>query len=390
MQIGFIDFSKEERNRVLSTLKLLGDQSALDELGIGTVRDAYADILFPGISTLQTRAKYFVLIPYLFAKGTQLAENGKLHSGREFLQWLHQTEDHLVPVLLKNSPDESGIIGSVAYRQRRSVKIKPSSIYWSGLRSFGILRSDRLSMGAACTAAVQYAKRKHQAELKLDGESYDDASAMNTGDALFLPIHSTEDLDQELSIRLTKTEAEFLTDCISRSPWTRGSLLDFLIRNKMRCENFFDLPEQILPDDLRRDYQLAAAFSRFIYGAHVRYNVIFSQYSDDAMEAEFYAWRNAFLSQTFALDPILNRVPCPPDFAGFCRSFLDSVNRGDFQAMDQLIIRREKQIKGDRAKLCKPEEFRYDPAHPIHAYTLDFRYGRASVIIQDILDGLEG
>ncbi len=66
MQIGFIDFSKEERNKILATLKLLGTQTALDELGIGVIRDAYADILFPGISTIQTSAKYFVLIPYLF------------------------------------------------------------------------------------------------------------------------------------------------------------------------------------------------------------------------------------------------------------------------------------------------------------------------------------
>ena len=66
VQIGFIDFSKEERNKILATLKLLGTQTALDELGIGVIRDGYADILFPGISTIQTRAKYFVLIPYLF------------------------------------------------------------------------------------------------------------------------------------------------------------------------------------------------------------------------------------------------------------------------------------------------------------------------------------
>ena len=77
MEIGFIDYSHEERNKILSTLKLLGDQNALDELGIGVVRDAYSDILFPGISTLQTRAKYFVLIPYLFQSAKAQAEKGK-------------------------------------------------------------------------------------------------------------------------------------------------------------------------------------------------------------------------------------------------------------------------------------------------------------------------
>ena len=34
MEIGFIDFSQGERNRILSTLRLLGDQTALDELDV--------------------------------------------------------------------------------------------------------------------------------------------------------------------------------------------------------------------------------------------------------------------------------------------------------------------------------------------------------------------
>lgn len=37
MEIGFIDFSQGERNRILSTLRLLCDQTALGELGIGIV-----------------------------------------------------------------------------------------------------------------------------------------------------------------------------------------------------------------------------------------------------------------------------------------------------------------------------------------------------------------
>ena len=68
MQIGWVDFSKTERDKVVSILRLLGTQTALDELGIGTVRDAFSDMFFPGISTLQTRAKYFVILPYLFAQ----------------------------------------------------------------------------------------------------------------------------------------------------------------------------------------------------------------------------------------------------------------------------------------------------------------------------------
>ena len=39
MQMGWIDFSKKERGDVTTILRLLGTSSALDEIGIGTIRD---------------------------------------------------------------------------------------------------------------------------------------------------------------------------------------------------------------------------------------------------------------------------------------------------------------------------------------------------------------
>lgn len=42
---------------MLDTLSLVRQQGTLDELGIGTVRDAPADLLFPGTSTIQTRPR---------------------------------------------------------------------------------------------------------------------------------------------------------------------------------------------------------------------------------------------------------------------------------------------------------------------------------------------
>ena len=74
MQIGWIDYSKKEGNKIVSILRLLGTQGTIDEIGIGSVRDAFSDLLFPGISVLQTRAKYFVLIPYLFNLATKECE----------------------------------------------------------------------------------------------------------------------------------------------------------------------------------------------------------------------------------------------------------------------------------------------------------------------------
>ena len=390
MQIGFVDYSHEERNRILSTLKLLGDQTALDELGIGVVRDAYADLLFPGISTLQTRAKYFVLIPYLFQSAKELAEKGKIRSAQEMLQWINEGEDRLAASLTNNCPPgEVGIIGSNAYRSKRSVKVKPSTIYWSGLRTFGILRGNGLSISAACKHTFSSARRRAEAEIKSDGESFDDPTAADLGNTLFLPLHPDYDYMKDAFIDLTSKEAVFLSECIQRSPLTSGSLLAFFVKNRMICEDFLSAPEDLLPDSLRRDYNLARDFSRFIYGAHIRYNVIYSDYKDDTVASEFTDWREAFLAEVFDLEPVLERVSCGSSLAAFCRAFLDAVVQNDTAAMDDLIVRREIQVKGPRAKLHKPEEYRYDPNHPVHLYRLDFRFGRASVIIRDILEGLE-
>ena len=158
MQIGFIDYSHDERNKILSTLKLLGDQTALDELGIGVVRDAYADLLFPGISTLQTRAKYFVLIPYLFQSAKELAEKGKIQSGQEMLKWINEGEDRLAAALTNNCPaGEVGIIGSNAYRVVSSerTKLKPGNTFQTAFfatGSFGI-KSERSQNSAVAPAA---------------------------------------------------------------------------------------------------------------------------------------------------------------------------------------------------------------------------------------------
>lgn len=37
MQLGWIDFSKEDRRKALDVINLLSEQGTVDELGIGTV-----------------------------------------------------------------------------------------------------------------------------------------------------------------------------------------------------------------------------------------------------------------------------------------------------------------------------------------------------------------
>ena len=49
-------------------MPLFGEHDTRDELGIGSVRDAFADTLFPGTSTITTRARYFLLVPWTYQR----------------------------------------------------------------------------------------------------------------------------------------------------------------------------------------------------------------------------------------------------------------------------------------------------------------------------------
>ena len=54
-----------KRRAGLELVAALNEPGTLDELGIGSIRDTIADTLFPGTSTIQTRARYFLFIPWI-------------------------------------------------------------------------------------------------------------------------------------------------------------------------------------------------------------------------------------------------------------------------------------------------------------------------------------
>jgi hypothetical protein len=192
----------------------------------------------------------------------------------------------------------------------------------------------------------------------------------------------------EATIELTKAEAEYLYQKMTTAAGSRASLLAFMLRKKCLFPSFQDINEEILPTELRRCVELAKAFAHFISGAHIRYNVIFSN-GGDAEQIELYRkWWETFDFSGFHLPDVLARVKSNLPLNGFLREFYQASKAGDHQAVDRLIIRREKTIKQERAKLGKPREYRYD--NPVHNYLLNYRYPTSYTIVSDILSGLEG
>lgn len=64
----WLDYSERERRKMLDLVDLFKEHDTRDELGIGSVRDAFSDMLFPGTSTIMTRARYFLLVPWTYQR----------------------------------------------------------------------------------------------------------------------------------------------------------------------------------------------------------------------------------------------------------------------------------------------------------------------------------
>ena len=76
--IAWLDTSADEQRRVREIVALFTDKGTLDELGIGQIRDAFSDGMFPGTSTIQTRARYLLFVPWLYQRAAKSSAKGSV------------------------------------------------------------------------------------------------------------------------------------------------------------------------------------------------------------------------------------------------------------------------------------------------------------------------
>lgn len=128
--MAWLDQSAEQQRRVRELVKLFSQAESRDELGIGQIRDVFSDRLFPGTSVIQTRARYFLFVPWMFTRHEKAGR-----SGPDVLRRVQDSERRFIAAL-KAAGEDRGVIG---IRAGIGVKILPSAIYWSGLTRYGIL-----------------------------------------------------------------------------------------------------------------------------------------------------------------------------------------------------------------------------------------------------------
>ena len=123
--IAWIDFSEEDRRKMMELVALFKQRDTRDELGLGSIPDAFADLFFPGTSTLQTRARYYLFVPWLYRR----YEERRVPSYK-VAQRLRSDEVKLIRAL-QAAGESDGVIGSVS---GASLQRFPASIHWIGLR----------------------------------------------------------------------------------------------------------------------------------------------------------------------------------------------------------------------------------------------------------------
>ena len=396
MQLGWIDFSKSERSKILSVLDLLQENGTLDELGIAPVRDGFSNIFFPGTSTIQTRAKYFLIVPYALKD----LERSSEANPNVLRRTLDAIERECGECLLDQNRSEIGIIGGRSLLRGQWVKRAPVEIYWNGLRQYRIFTGGNLTLTEYLRTSCALKNRKSTLKKlgnrndNAEENECDDRDAGNSGSFQFwnLPTHCPGWQD-DLKMNLTSAEAEFLKrQIIAAYP---NTMLGFILRENLTqvldCENFDDLAELIdlFPEHIQEDYALALQFSHFLYIIRVAYNIIVSDGKNEIANGEYERLRPLFEEEASVdLERVISRLNLTGNGAlcNFLRTAQQCILADDFDGLCKCIKDREILLKGSgRAKTAHPGEF--DVNAWFGGYYLDYRLPNARTILKDILEG---
>lgn len=395
MQIGWIDFSNKDRKKSLNVIRLLDEDGAVDELGIGRVRDAFSDKFFPATSTLMTRAKYFFIIPYAFREALA---NKNLTNAKTLVQEVEEVIERNCAKKLKDRfPNEDGIIGK---RNLPSgwVTRKPSSIYWSGLKQIGIFTYPNLSIEGYAKRALQNRLNaesisKIKKTLKNPDEEYDDDDAgLNLQRPFWnIPSYDEKKWQKDLSIKLTKDEAFFLHGQLSKC--FKGTLYQYLVDNPFNLNglNFEAMARYVYSSVSFENQQLidlAIPFSILVLLGQIRYNLMFTEWKNQKVTD---AWEKVSprIPEIESLD--VEQMFVHLGLSEFnTKKFLKELRtlllQKDFDGVDSLIRDREIKLKTkSRAKLLRANEFSSEEIRGM--YYLDYRFYTARNLINDVWTG---
>ena len=396
--LTWLDLTASDRDKMRRVLDLFKEQGTLDELGLGSLRDALSDALFPGTSSIQTRLRYVLFIPWLYRR----LEDRRVKAA-EVQQAARRAEIDLIGPLEQNA-DNAGIIGQ---RARGSLVRLPSSVYWGALTRWGIFQPQQ-SQG-------WYQSRF---DALVDGRGgvgrADDPGVIWSRQPHWHPRlpEPPKGFPWEASFAVPREEADFLRGRVEER--CAGTLLAWLVRNgsDSPAQDVWDDPDALrAPDGVRETLELARRFSLHVEGMPLLYNLLVAERRREVLDTdedesidEFRAgladWvaREADEDRPFQPDALWElvvrrggRLPYPQ------RVFIESWSRRvaelgpDRVAADDrlraLIAERELRLKGARARLANQNRL-MDWSPGAGVGRMDFRWFRVRQLLIDLHRGL--
>jgi hypothetical protein len=395
-QISWLDFSDSDRRKMIEVVQLFREQDTRDELGIASIRDTLAELLFPGTGTLQSRARYFLFVPWHCFRLER-----KKYSDNRARDRLRSEEINVINALIQRG--ETGIIGQ---RSGASLHRFPSSIYWNGLKVWGILRFSGSPGQYFQSLGYYYHSQKAYRLMDKDNPILENPPYNWDPDIPKAPKDFPGDVDLTLSF----DEATYLKERLQIS--CPHSLLAYLVRETESIVgiNFpWHHPDApTFPEHLQQLLLEAENFSETLWGAALLYNYLLAEKAGmDEMVEEYQEqltrWQEIMQARaeqltTWNIEGFWRRLTgagkIPLTTQRFVNSWLDLVihqpNVPDLvnnTAAHEMIQTREFQLKRGRSRFENPRRLEMWGGRS-GAGQLNFRWPVSNQIANDILNGL--
>jgi hypothetical protein len=373
--IAWLDTSPDEERRMRELVKLFSDSGTLDDIGIGQVRDTLSDRLFPSTSTVHTRARYLLFVPWIYD------EAARKYSGTAVRTKARDAERKLIEVMRKAGHTQ-GLIGRVA---GASVNTLPSNLYWAALKRLGI--RDDLPSAYSWNVSVDAPR-----------------GFPNHIDSGFSLSHSEASWLQERILASAPTS--YLAHLVSEDSSVDISGVDWP----------WDHPAlDTASDKVGELVEHARMFSLAIQGAGLLYNLLVAEKYDVVMTAadsfvdEYRNRLNTWVAeiadddraiQAWDIDDFWAAVnagrntPIPLGTRSFVDAWLTAVRTGDArkpegsEALRRLVADRERLNKGEQSRLNNDRLLK-QWSGASGAGRLVYRWGNVQTLVGDIKEGLD-
>jgi hypothetical protein len=403
--LSWLDHDASQQRTMERVLDALAERTAIDELGLGILRDQVSAVLHPGMSVLHTRARYLLFVPWAFQQGSgKTAETLAGSVRRNELQ----TMKALVARYGQSDVEGNGIIGR---RTAEDPSRLPSGMYWSLLKRLGVLDYEHsidsyfhvMAQGRR-ESVVRYLLHSEDDEPLGTFDPWRDVPAVPPG------------WPKEVDLDLLPDEAAYLRERILATDLVRSggdpgkqSILAFLVDRDewfADVDSVWDYPTAAdFPAATARVMELGQMLDQLVHGARILYNFLCSRGASDEERADTYVVELSLWREEAAKTDVLEGWPSRefwtwvasvyPSSVESTRTFVEGwrslvVSEGDLSqssAAAAFIKRRETGLKGPLARLGNLDRLKdWSGAAGIGNFDYNWRVTRR--ILGDIHRGL--